>query len=283
MQSFRDHIKFLQEKALQMRTQTLKIINHAQIGSTGSAISALDILVALYYGKLYDRPLMTYDIKKPGWEEQDYFVLSKGHACPAWYAILADLGFFDENELEHFSRIGSLLQNHPVKKIPGVIIGAGSAGHGFSGAMGLAMALKLDHQKNHVFCLLGDGELQAGQVWETATSAAHYKLDNFIAIIDDNGLQGDTLTRGVMNVDSVTDKFEAFGWKTIPVRNGHDFEELLSALERALEVQRRPVVLIASTVSGKGVDLIENKPFYHNVALSDQELAAALDQLTINN
>ena len=156
MNSFRDHIQFLQKKALQLRTQTLKMINRAQNGSTGSALSALDILVALYYGKLYDRPLMAYDTEKPGWEGQDYFVLSKGHVCPAWYAVLADLGFFDASELEHFSERNSLLQGHPVKKIPGVVVGSGSPGHGFSGAMGLAMALKMDHQKNHVFCLLGD-------------------------------------------------------------------------------------------------------------------------------
>ena len=279
MESFRDHLKFLKKKALEARINVLKMINKAQFGNTGSSLSSVDILVALYYGEFHDRPVMRLDPKKPGWEGQDYFILSKGHACPALYAILADLGFFDTSELQHVFQLNSMLQGHPVKKIPGVVLNSGSLGHGFSGAMGLALALKADRQPNHVFCLLGDGELQEGSVWEAAMAAAHYKLDNLVAIIDDNELQIEGPTRAVMNVDPIVDKFSAFGWKTVPVRDGHNFEELLSGLERAIEVQRRPAVVVAHTTKGKGVAFAENKSFYHGVPLSDQEMAVALPAL----
>ena len=279
MESFRDHLKFLRKKSLELRIALLKIINKAQFGHTGSSLSAMDLLVTLYYGKFHDRPVMQIDPKKPGWEGQDYFVLSKGHACPALYAILADLGFFDPQELLHLFQTNSLLQGHPVKKIPGVVLNSGSLAHGFSGAVGLAMALKADRQPNRVFCLLGDGELQEGQVWEAAMSAAHYKLDNLVAIVDDNQLQIEGPTRAVMNVDPIVDKFESFGWKTVPVRDGHNYEELISALERAIEVQRRPALIVAHTIKGKGVGFAENKSFYHGVPLSDEEMAVALPEL----
>ncbi|MFO0781167.1 MAG: transketolase [Candidatus Gracilibacteria bacterium] len=279
MESFRDHLQFLRKKSLALRIDLLKATNKAQFGHTGSSLSAVDILVALYYGKFHDRPVMQFDPQKPGWDGQDYFVLSKGHACPALYAVLADLGFFGKEELNHLFQMNSLLQGHPVKKIPGVVLNAGSLAHGLSGALGLAMALKADRHYNRVFCLLGDGELQEGQVWEAAMAAAHYKLDNLVVIVDDNGLQIEGPTRSVMNVDPMVDKFESFGWKTVPVRDGHNFEELLSALERAIEVQRRPSVIVAKTVKGKGVSFAENKSFYHGVPLSDEEMAVALPAL----
>lgn len=279
MESFRDHLKFLRKKSLEIRIELLKIMNKAQFGHTGSSLSAVDLLVAMYYGKFHDRPVMQFDPQKPGWESQDYFILSKGHACPALYTILADLGFFPKQELQHIFQMNSLLQGHPVKKIPGVVLNAGSLAHGLSGALGLAMALKAERLYNRVFCLVGDGELQEGQVWEAAMAAAHYKLDNLVVIVDDNGLQIEGPTRSVMNVDPIVDKFESFGWKTVPVLGGHNFEELLSGLERAIEVQRRPSVVIAKTVKGKGVTFAENKSFYHGVALSDQEMAVAIPAL----
>jgi len=274
MESFRDHLKVLRKKSLELRIELLKMINKARFGHTGSSLSAVDILVTLYYGKFHDRPVMQFDSQKPGWDGQDYFVLSKGHACPALYAILADLGFFPKEELNHLFQMNSLLQGHPDKKIPGVVLSAGSLGHGLSGALGLAMSLKAERNYNRVFCLIGDGELQEGQVWEAAMAAAHYKLDNLVLIVDDNGLQIEGPTRSVMNVDPIVDKFESFGWKTVPVRDGHNFEELISALERAIEVQRRPSVIIAKTVKGKGVSFAENKSF--SEPLSDQEMAVAL-------
>ncbi len=279
IESFRDHLKFLRKKSLELRIELLKATNKAQFGHTGSSLSAVDILVTLYYGKFHDRPVMQFDPQKPGWDGQDYFVLSKGHACPALYAILADLGFFPKEEMQHLFQMNSLLQGHPVKKIPGIVLNAGSLGHGLSGALGLAMALKADRNSNRVFCLVGDGELQEGQVWEAAMAAAHYKLDNLVLIVDDNGLQIEGPTRAVMSVDPIVDKFESFGWKTVPVWGGHNFEELLSGLERAIEVQRRPAVVVAHTIKGKGVSFAENKSFYHGVPFSDEEMAVAVPAL----
>jgi transketolase len=278
MESFRDHIRELEKTATRLRVDLLKMTHQAQIGFTGSALSVIDILVALYYGKLHDRPIMNVDPAKPGSELQDYFVLSKAHASPAWYSVLADKGFFAREELDYFSQAGSLLQAQPNKKIPGVFVGSGLPAQGFSGALGLALALQMDKQLNRVFCLISDGELQSGQIWESALAAAHYKLDNFTALIDMNDVQIDANTRANINVDPIADKFESFGWKTIPVRNGHDFEELLYAFERAFDVQRRPSVIIARTVKGKGVSFAENKASY-NSALSEEEMAEALPRL----
>jgi len=173
-------------KATQLRIECIKMIHKAKSGHTGGSLSAMDILVALYYGDLNGQPIMKFDPKKPGWEGQDYFVLSKGHAAPALYSVLADLGFFDRGELDYLRQVNALLQGHPVRKIPGVTMTTGSLGQGFSAAAGLAMSLKQDREPNKVFVMLGDGELQEGIVWETAMSAAHFKLDNLIAFVDNN-------------------------------------------------------------------------------------------------
>lgn len=279
MELFRDHLRFLYSKAAQLRINTLRMIHKAQGGHTGSSLSAMEILVALYYGKLQEVPMMNYDAAKPGWDEQDYFVLSKAHAAPAWYALLADLGFFESAELDHFRQVGGLLQGHPLKKIPGVALSSGSPGQGFSSAVGLSMALKAERALNRVFVLTGDGELQEGLVWEAAMAAAHYRLDNLTVFVDVNGLQMDGPTRGVMGVESIADKFESFGWKTIPVRDGHDFEEIFYALERSFDVQRRPKVIVAHTIKGKGVSFAENNPYYHGVPFSDQEMREAIPQI----
>lgn len=279
MESFRDHILFLNKVALKLRIDLLEILHKAESGHLGGSLSALDLMVALYFGQIATGPVMKYDVSKPGWEGQDYFVLSKGHASPAWYVLLASLGFFDENELKYFRQVNSLLQAFPSKKIPGVAISAGGPGYGLAAAVGLAISLKADKQPNRVFVLVGDGELQEGQVWEAAMAAAHYKLDNLTLLVDYNGLQMDGQVRGVMSIDPITDKFQGFGWKTVPVNNGHDYEELLSGLDRALETQRRPTVVIARTIKGKGVLFAENKVFYHAEVLSSQEMAEALPKL----
>lgn len=266
----------LYKKATQLRIECLKSIHKAGSGHTGGSLSVMDILVALYYGEIKGRPIMKYDPKIPGWEDQDYFVLSKGHAAPALYTILADLEFFDKSELDYLRKINAMLQGHPVHKIPGITMTTGSLGQGFSAAHGLALTLKMDRKKNRVFTVLGDGELQEGIVWETAMSAAHFKSDNLIAFIDNNELQIDGFTRSVMNVAPIVDKFESFGWKTIMVKNGHDFEELINAIEKAFHVTRKPVAIICKTVKGKGVTFAERKAGYHGVALSTQEMAEAI-------
>lgn len=279
MQSFHDHIRFLEKMATKLRIQSLEITHKAAFGSVGSMLSAMDVLVALYYGYLHDRPVMNIDPEKPGWEGQDYFVMSKSQACPALYSILADKGFFNPEECGYFGQVGSFLQTYLSKKTPGISVGVRSPGHGLSGAVGLSLALKMDKELNRVFCLIGDGELQEGQIWESVMTSAHYKLDNLIVIIDANDLQIDGTIRSTMNVDPIADKFESFGWKTIPVRNGHNFEELLYAFERAFDTQRKPAAIIAKTIKGKGVDFAENKASYV-CPLSEQEMNEALTKLS---
>ena len=268
--------KELQIKAAELRIDTLKMLHKAGSGHTGSTLSILDVLVALYYGQVQGKPLMQYDPKKPGWDGQDYLIMSKGHGCPAQYAILADLGFFPKDELNHLRQVNSLLQGHPVRKIPGVTMTSGSLGHGFCVANGLAMCLKMERKPNKVYCILGDGEIQEGSIWEAAMAAAHFKTDNLIAILDNNELQIDGPVRKVMGIEPIQDKFEAFGWKVIQVMDGHDFDQLSEAFDRALEVRRRPTLIWAHTIKGKGVPFAEGKVSYHGVVLSDEEMAEAI-------
>lgn len=269
----------LQIKAAELRLEDIRMIHKANAGHTGSSLSALDFLVALYYGEMDGQPLLRYDPKKPGWDGQDYVIMSKGHGCPAWYVVLADLGFFPKEELNHLRQVNSLLQGHPVRKIPGIIATTGSLGHGFSVANGLAMCLKMEKAQNRVYAILGDGELQEGQIWEAAMAAGHYKLDNLIAIVDKNELQIDGYTRSIMNVDPIFDKFQAFGWNAIVVRDGHNYDQLLDAFAKAHEFQRKPTVIIAHTVKAKGVSFAEDKVSYHGVALSKEEMEIAVPAL----
>ncbi len=257
----------LEKKAAQLRIDALTAIHKANSGHTGGSMSCMDILVALYYGGV-----LKFDPNMPQLPERDYFVLSKGHAAPALYAVLADLGFFDKSELDHLRQAGALLQGHPVVKIPGVEATTGSLGQGISAAVGLALAIKADREDRDVFVLLGDGELQEGQVWEAVMSAAHYRLDNLVAIVDRNKLQIDGPCSGVMNVEPIADKFESFGWKVIPLVSGHNIEEIVLALNKAKNIARQPTVIVAPTVKGKGVPFAENKASYHGVPLSEAEM-----------
>jgi len=277
----------LEKKATQLRLKTINAIHKAKTGHTGGSLSVMDILVTLFYGRIENRPILRIDSKKPGWEDQDYFVLSKGHSAPALYSILADRGFFDEDELNYLHQLNAMLQGHPHQKIPGVPVTSGSHGHGFAAAQGLAMSLKLDKKSNKVFSVLGDGELQEGSVWETAMSAAHHKLDNLHIFIDNNELQADGFTRSIMNVEPIVEKFEAFGWRVVQVRNGHDYEELLSAVDKVYYASRKPNCIVCKTIKGKGVEFAERSTGYHKEAFSDQEmidakksLEAKLKQLT---
>jgi transketolase len=279
MESFVEHLRFLEKKALRLRIELLKMLHHAKSGHLGGSLSVIEMLTAVYFGNLMGVPVLRYDPQKPGSEEQDYFILSKGHASPAWYTVLADAGFFSKEELRGFRQVNSMLQAYPVNKIPGVTISTGSPAYGLSAAVGLAMSLKADRQKNKVFCLVGDGELQDGQFWEAAMLAGHYKLDNLIVMVDFNGLQMDGAVRSVVGIEPMNDKFEAFGWKIVPVLNGHNFEDLLIGLERGIATQRRPVALVCRTVKGKGVAFTENKASYHAEVLSDQEMSEALPRL----
>lgn len=279
MESFVEHLRFLEKTALRLRIDLLKMLHNSQSGHLGGSLSVIEMIIATYYGQLPRGPVMKYDPTKPGSEEQDYFILSKGHASPAWYTVLADLEFFPREELGDFRQMNSLLQAYPSKKIPGITISSGGPAFGLAAAVGLAMSLKADRQPNRVFCLVGDGELQDGQFWEAVLLANHYKLDNLTVMVDCNGLQMDGVLRSVVSIEPIADKFETFGWKSIHVTDGHNFEDLLVGLERAIETQRRPTILICRTVKGKGVAFAENKASYHAEVLSDEEMSEALPRL----
>ncbi|MBI4232680.1 transketolase [Candidatus Peregrinibacteria bacterium] len=269
----------LEAKAAQIRLDTLMSIYKAGRGHTGSCMSVVDILVALYYGDLSGKPVMKFDPARPGSDTQDYLILSKGQAVPAQYAILADLGFFDKAELDYLGKPGALLQERPHVKIPGVAASMSAYGQGLSVALGLALATAVDKRSNRVFTVLGDGELQCGQVWEAAMAASQYKLNNLIAFVDNNKVQSDGMISTVMNVEPIQQKFEAFGWQVIQVLNGHNYDDLLDALAKAFYVVRKPVCLWCHTVAGKGVEFAERKASYLAAVLSEGEMNDVIPKL----
>jgi transketolase len=269
----KETIAALEEKARKLRVAVVKTLHKSQSGHTGGSLSAIDMVTALYFGK------MRHDPANPRWEERDRFVLCKGHAAPAQYVALAEAGYFPKEDLMMLRRLGSHLQGHPdSKSTPGVEVCTGSLGQGLSMANGMALGLKLDGRANRVYALLGDGELQEGQVWEAAMAAAHYRLDNLCALVDANCLQIDGEVAKVMNVAPIAEKFKAFGWHAMEI-DGHDMGAILAALDHAQAVEGVPSVIVARTVKGKGVAFFENKASYHGVPPSDEELPRALECL----
>jgi transketolase len=268
-----DKIRELKDRARRMRIDILKMLHGCGSGHTGGSLSAADIMAVLYFAK------MKYDPKRPDWEGRDYFILSKGHAAPVLYATLAHAGFMDTAELCTLRKLGSRLQGHPDSKyLPGVEISTGSLGQGLSVACGIALARRLDKAPNRVYALLGDGELQEGQIWEAAMTAAHYKLDHLCALIDNNGLQIDGPVARVMGVEPITDKWRAFGWEVMDI-DGHDVEQILSALDRAEAVKGKPTAIVCRTVKGKGSVCFEGKVEFHGTTPSKEELEQALKEL----
>jgi len=267
------NVKELKEKARHVRSDILDMLNRANSGHTGGSLSAADILTALYFSQ------MNHDPNNPNWEERDRFVLSKGHGAPALYAVLARCGYFDPEELKSLRKMGSMLQGHPdMNTTPGVEISTGSLGQGLSIANGMALGLKLDKKSSRVYVLMGDGEIQEGQIWEAAMSAAHYKIDNLCALVDLNGLQIDGPVKTIMNIQPIADKWQSFGWHVFEV-DGHDLEAILDALHKAEKIKGKPSILICTTVKGKGVSFFENKVEYHGVSPTDEELERALQEL----
>lgn len=263
----------LAEISRQLRIDILKCLANAGSGHTGGSLSAIDIITALYFYKMRHNP------QDPDWEERDKFVLSKGHGAPAWYAVLARAGYFSPNELQNLRQVDCMLQGHPYSRnTPGVEASSGSLGQGLSVANGLAMAARLDNKPTRVYALLGDGENQEGQVWEAAMTAAHYRLDNLCAIVDNNGLQIDGTTSKIMNVEPLAEKWHAFGWQVLEI-DGHNFHEIINALDTAEKIKGKPTMIIAKTVKGKGVSFMENKVQYHGVAPTEKELEQALVEL----
>lgn len=257
----------------------LNMVHKANSGHVTTSLSAIDIITTLYLGDIEGEPIMNYNSKKPLWDGRDYFILSKGHGCPALYAVLAYCGFFPKEELDHLRQLNALLEGHPVRKIPGIEANTGPLGQGISFANGIGLAMKMDKKPNHIYVLLGDGELQEGQIWESAMTAAQYKLDNITAFVDANKLQQTNFTRSIKPVDPIGPKFAAFGWNVINVKDGHDIDEIKDAIRRARRTKLKPTVLVCDTVKGKGVDFTENKASYHGVPLSKEEMAVAIPKL----
>ena len=267
----------LAEKARRIRINALKAIHAAKSGHPGGSLSSADILATLYFGEL------NIDPKNPKMADRDKFVLSKGHAVPALYAALGERGFYEVNEMMTLRQVGSKFQGHPnMNKVPGIEMSTGSLGQGFSAAVGMAIAGKIDKNPGRVYALTGDGELQEGIVWEAAMQAAHRKLDNLVAIVDLNGLQIDGKVSEVKCVCPVDEKFRSFGWNVISV-DGHNFEELTTAFDEAKKCGGVPTAIIAHTHKGKGVSFMEDNAGWHGKAPSDEELAAAIEELGGDN
>ena len=267
------NIAELKEVALSLRRDIIKMTCAAGSGHPGGSLSVADILVVLFFREMRINPDM------PGAPDRDRFVLSKGHAAPALYAVLAARGFFRRKLLDTLRTLGSPLQGHPdMRKLPGVEISTGSLGQGLSVANGMALAARLSKSRTRVYTVLGDGEMQEGQVWEAAMTAAHYRLDNLTAFVDNNGLQIDGPTEQVMGVEPIGDKWRSFGWHVLEV-DGHDLEAIAGALDEAREIRGKPVMIVAHTVKGKGVCFMEGQADWHGSAPSPQERDEALKEL----
>ncbi len=266
-------INELKRTANIIRQDIIKMLLSAKSGHPGGSLSAADILATLYFQEMRINPA------QPNWPERDRFVLCKGHAAPVLYAALAEKGYFPKEELLGLRQTGHMLQGHPdMRKTPGVDMSTGSLGQGLSAANGMAMAGKLDGKNYRVYALLGDGEMAEGQVWEAAMAAAHYKLDNLVAILDLNGLQIDGSTDSVMSSAPLSDKWRAFGWNVLEV-DGHDVEKLGVAFQEAKNTQGKPTMLIAHTVKGQGVSFMENVAVWHGNAPSIEQAEQALKEL----
>lgn len=263
----------LAEHARWIRRESLRMIHAAGSGHPGGSLSAADVIAALFFHE------MRYRADDPQWPDRDRFVLSKGHGVPALYAALARAGFFDVQMLSSLRRINSPLQGHPsVKDLPAVEASTGSLGQGLSIAAGMAMAGKMDGKDYRVYCLVGDGEIQEGQIWEAALSAPRWSLDNLTAIIDYNKFQLDDAIDSILPLEPLADKWAACGWD-VQELDGHDMKAILDGLQRAKQVKDKPQVIIAHTVKGKGVSFMEHNNQFHGRAPSDEELARALAEL----
>jgi len=266
-------VEQLKDKARQLRADTLLMLNKAGSGHSGGSLSSVDLLTVLYNN------VMNHDPENPGWTERDRFVLSKGHVCPALYAVLADCGYFGREELGTLRKYGSILQGHPyMGKTPGLDVSGGSLGQGLSVSVGMALAAQANGQSLHVYCLMGDGELQEGQIWEAAMSAGHYKLDNLCSIVDYNNLQIDGHVEDVMDISPLADKWRAFNWNVI-LADGHDVEAIEAAYAAAKTCKGKPSVIIAKTVKGKGVSFMEDVASWHGAVPNVAQLALALEEL----
>ncbi|MCD4782222.1 MAG: transketolase [Candidatus Eremiobacteraeota bacterium] len=267
------YVEALEQRCSQVRRDLLTMLHEAKSGHSGGSLSSVEVMVALYFYKMKHNP------ENPGWEGRDYFILSKGHVCPTLYAVMAQAGYLPVEELMTLRKMGSRLQGHPHRfKLPGLETSSGSLGQGLSIANGIALALKHDKKPNRVYCLLGDGEIQEGQVWEAAMTAAHYQLDNVCAIVDYNNLEIDGFVEDVMGIYPIVDKWKAFNWH-VQECDGNDMASVMKAFDRAGQFKRKPTVIIAHTTKGKGVSFMENVDLWHGKIPKDDQLDQALAQL----
>ena len=268
-----NNISELKKIANEVRIGIIEEVYSAQSGHPGGSLSIADILTVLYFNE------MNIDEKKPNMPNRDRLVLSKGHASPALYSVLANRGFFEKDKLKTFRKIDSNLQGHPDKnKVKGVDMTTGSLGQGLSAANGMALAGKLNKSNYRVYCILGDGELEEGQIWEAAMTSHHYKLDNLCVIVDNNNLQIDGKVEDVMNIYPILDKFKSFGFETIQI-DGHNITQIMEAFGQARKIKGKPTAIIAKTIKGKGVSYMENQVGWHGKAPNEDEYKRAINEL----
>ena len=266
-------IRRLEEIARRIRCRTVRTISEAGVGHVGGCLSEADILTALYFH------VMKLDPQRPDWDDRDRFVLSKGHGAVGLYSTLAERGYFSPELLKTFGRINSAFQVHPdMHMVPGIEISTGALAQGLSAALGIALAARLDGKAFHVYCLIGDGESQEGQIWEAAQTAAHYKADNLTVILDYNGVQLLGPVSEIMEIAPVADKWRSFNWAVMEI-DGHDVRQIITALEFAEEIKTRPFIVIAHTIKGKGVSYMEGKAAWHGKPPNEEQLAQAVVDL----
>jgi len=263
----------LKEKAKGLRKDIITMIYNAQSGHPGGSLSAIDMLVGLYYYKL------GIDSKNPLWQDRDRFVLSKGHCSPAIYAVLADKGFFPKSELDGYRKIDRMLQGHPELSTPGIDFAGGALGQGICFALGIALACRLDKRNCNVYAMIGDGETQEGAVWEASMAAVFYKLDNLIVILDKNQVQQTGKIKDIMDIGNVALKWKAFGWNVIDI-NGHDMPQIVKALDKASKMKnKKPTIIISNTIKGKGVSFMELNHKFHGKAPDEEEYKKAMEEI----
>jgi len=263
----------LQEMAAAIRCDVIEMICAAGEGHPGGSLSVTDIVTALYFR------IMRVDPRDPHWPDRDRFILSKGHACPAWYSALAERGYFDRSHLSTLRQLNSLLQGHPDMKVtPGIDMTAGSLGHGLSAGLGMALAGRLHGKDYHVWVVIGDGECQEGAIWEAALAGAKWQVDNLTAVLDRNHLQNDDRIENVMPDEPMAAKWRAFGWNVIEI-DGHDMAQIVDTFERVQAIVGVPTIVIADTVKGKGVSYMEGIPVWHGRAPDEVEAACALEEI----
>jgi transketolase len=265
-------VNAFKEKARIFRRDILNTLYTAGSGHPGGSLSAVEIFIALYFYKMRHNP------RHPSWEERDRFIISKGHCSPVAYVTLSHAGYFPLDELKTFRKINSRLQGHVHTKVPGVEFNTGSLGHGLSVANGIALGAKMLNKEFKTYCLLGDGEIQEGSIWEAAMTAAHYQLDNICAVVDYNKVQENGPTNHIKNLEPLAAKWNSFGWHPFEV-DGHDFHELISVLDRCDTIKGKPVVIIAHTTKGKGVSFMEGQAAWHGKAPDEAKLKEALLEL----